>query len=162
MSLLTQPVAVPLINGAAYSFAHIRLKIAGLEFNGGFKAIKYSRKREREKLESNSPDPVAKSLGMNRYEASVEVYTAWWKVLKDTIKNQIGPGYGDQFFDTFVSYSALGFEPMTDVIVGCTLDTTDIDHSAGIPGLTRMIDLTPLKIYFDRDDDLQVPLAQVA
>ena len=41
------PPQVPITNGFVRSMAHVRLEIAGLEFTGGFKAIKRSRKRSR-------------------------------------------------------------------------------------------------------------------
>jgi hypothetical protein len=55
------PILNPLINGVAYSFSHIELEIAGLKMSGGFKEIKYDRKRKRDQLRSNSPDPTAQT-----------------------------------------------------------------------------------------------------
>lgn len=152
------PIQVPLINGVAYSFAHITLEIAGLEFTGGFKAIKYSRKRNREMVRSNSPDPVAKTLGENEYQASAEVYLAWWYSLLQTIKNDLGSGYGDQSFTVNVSYNNNGFPPFQDVIQNCTFDSTEADNSQGTGALTRMIEFNPTKILFAGEDDLANPL----
>lgn len=152
------PIQVPLINGVVYSFGHVTLNIAGLEFTGGFKSIKYSRKRNREMVRSNSPDPVGKTLGENEYAASAEVYLAWWYALLQTVEENLGPGYGDQAFTIVVGYQANGFDPFTDTIVNCTFDTTDADNSQGTAALTRTIEFNPTKIYFNDTDDLQNPL----
>jgi hypothetical protein len=159
MALVTQaPIQVPLINGVVYSFGHITLDIAGLEFTGGFKSIKYSRKRTREMVRSNSPDPVGKTLGENEYQASAEVYLAWWQALMNTIQNTLGVGYGDQPFNVFVKYNANGFSPIVDTIINCTFDTTDADQSTGPGALVRPVEFNPTKILFNGLDDLANPL----
>jgi hypothetical protein len=134
------------------------MAIAGLEFTGGFKSIKYSRKRNREMVRSNNPDPVGKTLGENEYACTAEVYLAWWFATLNTIQSQLGTGYGDQFFDIKVSYNANGFTPFQDVILGCTFDSTEGDNSQGTGALTRTIDFAPLKILFNSVDDLANPL----
>lgn len=156
------PIAVPLINGVLYSFGHILLEIAGLQFTGGFKSIKYSRKREREIVYSNSPDPIGKTLGQNSYMCSAEMYLAWWLSTLRTIQQNLGDGYGDQPFEIQVSYSANGFDPFQDVIQNCTFDTTEVDQSAGTTALTRPVDFCPTKILFDGVDDLANPLQSAA
>lgn len=156
---LFAPVAVPLINGVGWSFGHIKLRIADMEFTGGFKSIDYSRKRTREKARSNHPDPVFKTLGENDYECTAEVYVEWWRQLLLQLQNTFGPGYGDQFFTTYVSYgNARGFAPITDTILGCTLDTTEAKNSQGPAPLTRMIDFNPMKVLYNGLEDLAVPL----
>ena len=96
------PVLVPSSNGVVRSFGHVRLSIAGLEFTGGFKSIDYSRTRKREMVMSNSPDPVGKTLGENKYECSAEVYYDWYMNLLLTLEQQLGPGYGDQPFTLYI------------------------------------------------------------
>lgn len=152
------PIQVPLINGVTPSFAHIELVVAGLSFTGGFKSIKYKRTRKREKVMSNSPDPVAHTIGENEYEASAVIWFPWWFALQQTILDTIGPGYGDQAFDVNISYSTPGFDTVQDVLRGCHFDSTSSDHSAGPAPLEREIDLNPLKILFAGEDDLLNPL----
>lgn len=152
------PILVPLTNGVVWSFGHVTLNIAGLEFTGGFKSIKRSRKRNREMVYSNSPDPVGKTLGQNEYQCSAEVYVEWWRALLHTVQETVGEGYGDQFFDLFVAYNATGFDPIVDAIIGCTFDSTDADDGVGTTALTRTIEFNPLKIRFNGVDDLADPL----
>jgi hypothetical protein len=152
------PILVPLTNGTVYSFGHVTLQIAGLEFTGGFKSIKRSRKRNREMVRSNSPDPVGKTLGENEYQASAEMYLAWWDALQRTVENNLGPGYGDQSFTILVSYVANGFLPIQHVILNCTIDSTEADDGVGTAALTRMVEFNPTKILFNGIDDLEDPL----
>ena len=156
------PIQVPLINGVVWSFAHITTKIAGLPFTGGFKAIKYSRKRTREMARSNSPDPVGKTLGENEYLASAEIYLEWWRATMLTIQNTLGHGYGDQPFTIEVAYNNHGFTPFVDTIINCTFDSTEADNAVGPQALTRMVEFNPTKIYFNGLDDLAVPLVAAA
>lgn len=152
------PILVPLTNGVVWSFGHVTLEIAGLEFTGGFKSIKRSRKRTREMVRSNSPDPVGKTLGENEYQCSAELYLEWWRALLNTVQQNLGPGYGDQSFTILVSYIANGFLPIQDVILNCTFDTTDADDGVGPQALTRMVEFNPTKILFNGIDDLEDPL----
>jgi hypothetical protein len=152
------PIQVPNTSGVVYSFGHCILQIAGLEFQGGFKSFKHSRKRTREMVRSNSPDPVGKTLGENEYQASAEMYLAWWDALQRTVQNNLGPGYGDAPFTILVSYIANGFLPIQDVILNCTIDSTEADDSAGPQALTRMVEFNPTKILFNGIDDLFSPL----
>jgi hypothetical protein len=152
------PIQVPMTNGVIRSFGHVRLSIAGLEFTGGFKSIDYSRKREREMVMSNSPDPVSKTLGENKYKCEAEVYHDWLVNLIVTIQNQIGPGYGDMPFPIYVSYVGANLTTYTDTILNCTIDETDFTNKSGNAALTRKIDFAPTKILINGLDDLAEPL----
>jgi hypothetical protein len=162
MTASTSPIMVPLTNGVVYSFGHVTLEIAGLEFTGGFKSIKRSRKRNREMVRSNSPDPVGKTLGENEYQCSAEMYLAWWFALLNTVEEQLGPGYGDQPFLIKVNYTANGFTPFQDLIINCTFDSTEADDGVGTGALTRTVEFNPTKILFNGIDDLADPLTASA
>ncbi len=149
---------VPLTNGVVYSFGHVKLVMAGLEFTGGFKSIKRSRVRSREMVESNSPDPVGKTLGTNKYQCSVVLYLAWWYAMLNTVQQTLGAGYGDQPFLIKVAYNANGFVPFQDTIINCTFDSTHADDGVGAGALTREVEFNPTKILFNGIDDLADPL----
>lgn len=152
------PIQVPLINGVVWSFQHLTVNIAGLEFTGGFKSIDYSRKRNREIVRSNNPDPVGKTLGENEYMAKAELYLAWWYACLQTVQENLGAGYGDQPFDIQVAYNNNGFAPFVDSILNCTFDSTEASNAVGTGALTRMIEFNPTKILFNGIDDLENPL----
>lgn len=158
MAAQVTPIMVPMTNGFVRSFAHVRLEIAGLEFTGGFKSIKRSRKREREFPMSNSPDPIGKTLGENKYQCSAVLYYDWWMNLLQTVKQNLGPGYGDRGFTIYTSYVGVNLTPYTDIIIGCTFDSTEADDASGITALTREVEFNPLKILFGGVDDLADPL----
>ena len=152
------PVQVPITNGVVRSFGHVRLNCAGLDFTGGFKSIKRSRKRDREMAYSNSPDPVAKTLGENKYQCSAVIYYDWWMNVIQTINNNLGPGYGDSPFTIYVSYVGVNLNTYTDTILNCTFDSSEADDSAGITALTREAEFNPTKILFGGIEDLADPL----
>lgn len=152
------PIQVPLTNGVVRSFGHARLQIAGLEFTGGFKSIKRSRKRSREFVRSNSPDPVGKTLGENEYECSCVMYLDWYYNTIATINQNLGPGYADQPFTIFISYVGVGLVPYTDTVLNCTFDEDTGDDTQGIAALSREVNFHPTKILFNGLEDLADPL----
>lgn len=152
MPALSQ-IAYPLINGVRHSYASIELKLATQIFTG-FKSINYSRKRGRALVRGNHPDPLGKTIGENEYAGDCELYLAEWNLFQKTL----GKGYGDVFFQVVVTYSATGFDTITDKLIGCTMDSTEVGMSTGPDPLTRKFDLAPLKILFDNVDDLTTPL----
>lgn len=157
MTQQISPIMVPITNGVVRSFGHVKLQIAGMDFTGGFKSIDYSRKRDREMVMSNSPDPIGKTLGENKYEAKAEVYMDWLMNLIATVEN-IAPGYGDQPFTIYVSYVGANLTTYTDTILNCTIDSTENNNKQGTAALTRTIDFAPTKILINGLDDLADPL----
>lgn len=147
------PISFPLVNGARHSFSSIELKINGQIFVG-FKSINYSRTRSRTMVYGNSPDPLGKTRGTNEYKADCELYLAEFNAFKESL----GAGYGDIAFDINVTYTENGFDTISDVIRGCTLDTTDSSNSQGNDPLVRKMELNPIKILFNGKDDLATPL----
>jgi hypothetical protein len=147
----------PLIRGFRHGFASITLKF---QLDGGktvqmfCKSINYGRTRSRGLVRGNHPDPIAKTRGENEYKASVEMALAEYRLLIA----EIGAGYGDKVFDTIVTYGETGFETVTDVIQGCTIDDDDASNSQGPDPLMRKLDLAPLKILMAGVDDLEFPL----
>jgi hypothetical protein len=161
MPIGVNPIAVPLVNGTAWSFARLRIEVAGFKLNGGIKSAKYKRERKRDQVRSNHVDPVAQTDGENSYSGSIEVYAAWWLNLMRTVRTTLGQGYGDVAFNAFISYGPSALDPFQDVLVGCHFDSTDADNSQGTAALVRTIDLQPLKILFDGVDDCEVSLQQL-
>jgi len=154
---LSDQLIYPLIRGFRHGFASITLKF---QLDGGktvqmfCKSINYGRTRSRGLVRGNHPDPIAKTRGENEYKANVEIALAEYRLLVA----EIGPGYGDKIFDTLVTYGETGFETVTDVIEGCTIDDDDASNSAGPDPLMRKLDLAPLKIFMAGIDDLEIPM----
>jgi hypothetical protein len=148
----------PLVNGVRHGFASIELVLklptGGKQIFRGFKSINYTRTRDRGLIRGNHPDPIAKTRGENSYTGDTELYLEEFNVWRKAL----GPGYGDLFFDVNVTYGENGFTTVTDELLGCTMDSTEASNSQGTDGLTRKVNLAPLKVKFDGDDDLQTPL----
>ena len=154
---MADQLVYPLIRGFRHGFASITLKF---QLDGGktvemfCKSINYGRTRTRGLVRGNHPDPIAKTRGENEYKASVEIMLAEYRLLIA----EIGEGYGDKIFDTLVTYGETGFETVTDIIEGCTIDDDDASNSQGSDPLVRKLDLAPLKILMAGVDDLEIPM----
>lgn len=154
---MTDQLVYPLIRGVRHGFANITLRFTldgGKKIQMFCKSINYGRTRSRGLVEGNHPDPIAKTIGTNAYKASVEMALAEYRLLT----KEMGPGYGDKFFDTLVTYGLDGFETVTDEILGCTIDDDDASNAQGSDPLMRKLDLNPLKIKMAGIDDLLVPM----
>lgn len=155
------PLQYPSTTGARPSFGHIELNLAGFKFVG-FKKIDYSRTRSREMIYGAHPDPLGKTLGQNEYKASCELYLPEFNLFVQQLMLQgVTLGYGDTFFTVTVTYNATGFGVVSDVLYGCSFDSTDSANSQGTSALTRTFELNPLKIEFNGIDDVTNPLGLV-
>lgn len=164
MALIQVPIAYPDSAGARHSFVSLKAIVAGLPILG-LKKCTYSRQRQREILHGTHVDPIGKTQGENTYKASLDLYLAEFQQLKAALIQQgeaLGVGYGDVFFIIQAQYRAPGFTLIQDEIQGCTLDDTNADQSQGPAGLIRGLELNPLKILFDGDDDVSPSLIRSA
>jgi hypothetical protein len=152
------PLSYPQINGVYYDFSSIELRIDGQIFIG-FKSITYTRTRSRVMVRGNSPDPLGKTRGINEYSAECEMYLPEFNELENLILGAGNTdGYGEVFFDIFVTYTENGFDTIQDQLIACTFDSTDASHAQSADPLLRKFALNPLKIIFNGSDDLAVPL----
>jgi hypothetical protein len=165
MALFTGPIPYPDSVGARHSFVSLKAIVAGVPILG-LKKCSYSRTRTREIMHGTHSDPIGKTQGENAYKASLDLYLAEFQQLKSALIVQAAllenTGYGDVFFSIQAQYFAAGFAVIQDEIQGCTLDETGAEQSQGPAALIRGIDLNPLKILFDGDDDVQPQLVRVA
>lgn len=150
---MASPIPYPLVQGVRHGFSNIELKMKDQLFVG-FKSINYSRTRTRGLVRGNHPDPIGWTQGDNEYKASCEIYLAEWNLFQQLL----GPGYGDVAFSVLVTYGATGFDTITDELIGCHMDTSDVSNSQGTDALSRSIELNPLKIIFGGLDDVTIPL----
>jgi hypothetical protein len=160
MGIITAPIPYPDSLGARHSWASIRAIVAGVPILG-IKKCTYSRIRTREIMHGTHPDPIGKTVGENAYKASIDLYLAEFQQLKSALIVQGAAqqvAYGDVFFILQVQYFAPGFQAINDEIDGCTLDETNADQSQGPGALLRGIELNPLKVKFDGDDDVSPAL----
>lgn len=163
-TITTTPIPYPDATGARHSWASVKAILPGGTVLG-LKTCNYDRKRTRAMVEGTHPDPLGKTVGVNAYTATLDLYLAEWNQLQAALINLASAagnvGYGDVFFTVQIQYSANGFDVIQDEILGCTCDATTASQSAGPEPLVRGIDLSPLKILFNGEDDyspaLQAP-----
>ncbi len=162
---MAPPIRFPFLNGVGYSFASISVVLAceatGKKIdlaNIGFTSLNYKRERDRgEPGRGGHPDPLFKVRGQNKYTASIKLY----KSVSDYIKTEIlgGAGHGDRSFTITAQYAENGLDTKTDEIRGCTWDTDGSDNAKGTDPTEIEVTLSPLKILFDGEDDVDNPLA---
>jgi hypothetical protein len=148
-------VLYPDVNGVRHSYASIELTF-GPHILIGHKSIEYSRTRERGYVYGASPDPLGKTRGKNTYKGAIELFLAEYALVTSL------PGYGDIPFPVVVTYSTNGLDVITDILLGCTLDSNEANHTEGTDGLTRKVELNPVKILFNGVDDMLIPLVGFA
>lgn len=172
MTTTASPLLYPLVNGFKHSFASIEANFAGFIILG-FKSITYSRTRNRAMVYGTNSDPLGKTRAFNEYQAECEMYLAEFNYLmaqlqaaaqNGTATSPAVPGagasngYGDVSFIVKVTYSENGSDLIQDVLLGCTLDTTDVSNSQSPDALVRKFKLNPIKIQFNGTDDSAQPL----
>jgi hypothetical protein len=150
-------IQYPIVNGNRHDYTSAEIKIKG-KIIQGIKSINYSRTRSRTVVMGTSVDPLGKTKGTNEYKADFELYLAEFNELV----LEAGAGYGDVYFDISVTWSANGFDTVTDEIIGCTFDTTDSSNAQGGDTIVRKIEINPIKIRFAGVDDLDTPLRNLA
>jgi hypothetical protein len=153
--------AFPLINGVRHSWASVEANVAGQIYY--LTSINYSRKRTRNMVMVNHPDPVGKTMGNNEYSADgefllVESNNLQSALVAQSLQNGGNGGYGNVYFTIVVSFTENGLDTVTDTIIGCTLDSTESSNSQGNDPTKRKHEFNPVKILFNGVDDLDVPL----
>jgi hypothetical protein len=141
-------IQYPLINGNRHSFSSIEAKIAGQKFTG-FKSINYSRERDRAYVWGTNADPIGKTRGKNTPSGDCELYLAEFEVFCKIL----GGGFGDKPFNVKVAYRESGFVVIQDVLLGCTLDSTEASNGDSTDASVRKFKLNPLKILWNGRDD---------
>jgi hypothetical protein len=148
------PIQYPFINGFRPSWASIEFAFA---FSGGtasapnfaLQSIDYGITRERKKTRGTNVDPLGKTRGMIDYKCKIKMLLAEWNVLINQLGQQDPTGnfaYGDIFFQLTVQYAEPNTNLITDVIQGCTLDSSEQSSSEGADDIVVESELSPLKI----------------
>ena len=165
--MATTPIKYPTINGFGFSFASMSATIdceaTGVTFDlpAGFSAINYNRERDLgEGARGPHPDPLFKVRGQNKYTGSIKRY----KQRADYIKTEVlgGAGHGDRIFRLTVQYAEEGSDTKTDVLIGCTWDKDGSDNAKGTDPTEIEVTLSPLKVLFSGEDDVDNPLVAAA
>jgi hypothetical protein len=143
---MVAPLQYPLIGGIRHDFSSLELKFTGptgaLPRFKGFKSFGYTWKLTPTKLWGAHPDPIGQTLGVADYTCDIEVYLAEYVAWLASI----GPGFATIPLTAEASYSSNGFDTIVDRILGCRLSSGEAAMSQGGDGLTRKLELSPLKV----------------
>lgn len=150
-------IPYPIVNGARHSWSSVEINMNGQIFIG-FKSITYKRVRTRAKVYGTNRDPLGKTDGFNEYTAEAELYLAEFNYFQVTL----GPGWGDFFFQVFVTYTTNGMDTVQDTLISCTMDEVDASSQQSPDPLTRKVAFNPNKIMFNGIDDNSAPLLSIA
>lgn len=156
---MATPIRYPDTIGFRASFQSTILKIDGQEFPG-FVAVEAERARERVLVYGANADPLGKTRGKNSYKASVGVYLAEFNAY---MLEHFGDGWGDRPFTAQVSVTENGYDTVTVIMYGCTVDVAKFSASEGADPLkVEGIELSPTKIVWNGLDDNARPLRGAA
>lgn len=164
---MPSPLSYPQINGARQSFVSTNVvfqqpaigNLAGGQALSqalrGYTSIDYGRKRTREMMYGNHPDPVAKTRGVNAYKCGAKYYLAEVNLIRAALQALYGglSGYGEVFFNLQITHFENGMDSIIDTIEGCTLDDDQLETKQGPTGTLITLDFGPLKILMNGVDD---------
>jgi hypothetical protein len=155
-----KPIRYPLINGVRASMASTELEITSdlLTWKTkGWSKLDFDRTRDRGEVRGPHPDPIAMTRGQNKYTGSMTLYLAELNYLKQVVLG--GPGYGDRFFRIVLQYLENGQDVVKVELRSCKLDKDAVSNAIGTDATQVEIDLHPLKIIWNDQDDVDDPLA---
>jgi hypothetical protein len=102
-----------IINGVAYDFAAMTIKVDGDEHEGLFKEISYNAKRTRGKQMGTSPKVRRYTRGNIEFDGSI----TWYREGLDSYIDKQGPGWMEKVVTITVSYGNAGQPVRTDTLV---------------------------------------------
>lgn len=161
-----RPIQYPTVNGVRQSPASVTLELIPINANGspgtpyrtrGWSKLDFERTRDRGDVYGPHPDPLGKTRGQNKYTGSLAMYLAEWNYFVREVLG--GPGYGDRFFTVICTYTSNGFDPVKAEIRGCTVDKNAFSNAVGTDATQVEMDLHPIKIVMNDEDDVDDPLA---
>jgi hypothetical protein len=159
------PIKYPLVNGNRQSWASCNLELAVEGGEGasaswrprGWSEMNFERTREVGDVYGPHPDPLGTTRGQNKYTGSLKMYLAEWNYFVQEILG--GPGYGDVFFRAVLTYVENGFDNVKVELRGCRMLKSGFGNSMGTDATQVELDLHPVKIIWNDQDDVSDPLA---
>lgn len=138
------------INGKAFDWGSVRLKIDGRLYTG-VKSIKYGHKRTRAKVPSMGKSRRAIGKTAGKYETEDTVLSMLRRTAQDlrdhlASRSSDGASYGDPQFTITVQYIESGIGPVKDEILNCNIDGDGGGGEDGTDPLYEDVVISCLKI----------------
>lgn len=153
--------AGPVVNGEAYDFGSIRIKIDGDTYIA-CTAASYSDPMEPGELFGTHAQAIGFTDGQIKPTASITLEKANANILRKKLA-EIGAtkqqGYKQVRFDVVVNYEVPGLlDLITDEIIGCRVVDDANSHQSGTDGLVETWSLKPRKLIKDGVESVYDPL----
>ncbi len=131
----------PLINGHAYSFSSIEVKVGAQVFTG-FTDVSYTQTLEPGDFRGTRPEKLATTIGEHYVEGSFTLVKSEYQEFIEAL----GEGYMTTLFDITNTYSEVNQPLITDVLIGCRITSEEDSHSQGTDALVIACDLNIMKM----------------
>lgn len=135
----------PLINGKAYSYADIIVKILGVNINS-VSEINYTTNQEKTNNYGAGDEPVSRGKGVKEYDCTLTISMNDYLALRRAVPSRelvdIPP------FDITVTFNN-GQEVITDIIQSTEFQDEGTEVSQGDMDTARQFTLRPGKIIYD-------------
>jgi len=135
---------VPLINGRAYSYAEVKIKIAGVEVPSVSK-ISYSEEQQKENNYGTGSRPVSRGIGKIECKASIEIAMNDVEALRDNARD--GSLLKLPTFDIEVSFLNAQ-KVVTHTIKNCEFTTDGVEAGVDDKDVKKSFDLIPSHILY--------------
>lgn len=150
-------VQYPLINGVRKDFSSVSLLVAGRQFVG-FTAINYSDSLRPGSVFGASAQRIGRTRGQREISASMTMYRAEWKELREALMLLTGAGFMEAVFDVTVTFGDDGLPTERDQLLGCRIVNVSNNNSAGSEALTVELELDVMDMLHDGTSPLTRPL----
>lgn len=138
-------MAQPLINGTAYDYASITMKILGVDINSVME-IKYKSKQDKKNNYGAGDEPVSRGKGVKEYECEIKMSKNDYSALRDAVPSKelldIPP------FDITVTYKN-DQRVITDVIQNSEFLEEGEEGAQGDTDIAMSFPILPGKILYD-------------
>lgn len=131
----------PMINGFAYSWASVKIKIDGADAIM-IKELSYKHKVDRAKVRGAGMKPLGETRGEYEAEGSLTLTREGW----DQLRNKLGNGYMEKRFGISSSYAEEGQPTVTDELSGVKISEVENKPKQGTDGLEVTLELSVMGI----------------
>jgi hypothetical protein len=128
-----------IVNGVAYDWGCMTIKVDGQDYEGLFKEISYNAKRTRGKQMGTSPKVRRYTRGTIEFDGSM----TWYREGLDAYIDKQGPGWMEKKVTIAVSYGNAGQPIRTDTLDGVDFNS---DENSGKEGADSVEVKTALNI----------------
>lgn len=133
-------IPYPSINGNRFDFSSIEVNLFGQLF-GGFRAVNYKPQLDPGEARGNRAQMLGRTRGKYTVDGSFEIYASEYDAFTTLLVSR-GLGIYEQSFDVVINYAEVLSSPITDILNGCRLKSSDRSNKEGNEALVVKCDLS--------------------